>query len=61
MTIERPQVSTYVIAVAVLAMALLAVGDWQVHVPVRESLQAFAALLALALVAEVFSTRLRGS
>ena len=61
MTIERPQVSTYVIAVAVLAMALLAVGDWQVHVPVRESLQAFAALLALALVAEVFSTRLSGS
>ncbi len=58
MRIKRPAVSTYVVAVCLLAIAMLVTADWAVPATDRSFWNAFAALVALAVFAEFFSTRL---
>jgi putative nucleotidyltransferase with HDIG domain len=57
----RPQVSTYVYAVLITAVIMLTAADWEAYQQVSGFWTAFASLLGLALLAELFSTRLAGN
>jgi putative nucleotidyltransferase with HDIG domain len=61
MTTLRPRVTTYVYAVLITAVVMLSAANWQAHQQAAGFWTAFASLLGLALVAELFSTRLTGN
>jgi len=61
MTSRRPSVTAYVTALAVIAAALLSFSEWQFAGESGGFGKAFGALVALALLAELFSTRMTGS
>ena len=58
---QRLSIANYVTALAVLATATLLLADWQQDGAVAGTWIAFVGLLGLALVAELFSTRIAGS
>ena len=58
MTLTIQRIPTYVTVVCILAAGMLLVAEWSTPVAGAEFWNALASLLALALLAEVFSTRL---